>query len=96
MSVSSETRVDGTAFGMAMGTLWAGAVVFLGLTARLGWGEKWRDLLADVYIGYNSTSRGLAVGAGWAFVDGFVGAYLLAWLYNRFRRGGTEDEYERR
>lgn len=68
-----------------MGLLWAGAVVVLGLLARQGWGEEWRDMLSDVYLGYDSTRNGLAIGAIWGFVDAFVGAYLLAWLYNRFR-----------
>lgn len=89
MSSLSTCRVDRKALGKAMGSLWAGAVVVLGLTARRGWGEEWRDLLADVYLGYDSTNQGLVVGAVWAFADGFVGANLLAWLYNLFRK--SED-----
>jgi hypothetical protein len=85
MRASSTRRVNGTALGNAMGLLWAGAVVVLGLTARRSWGYEWRDLLADVYLGYDSTNRGLVVGAAWAFADGFAGAYLLAWFYNRFQ-----------
>jgi len=85
-------RVDGTALGKAMGVLWAGAVVVLGLTARAGWGDEWRDLLSDVYLGYDSTSSGLAIGALWAFADAYVGAVLLARLYNGFRR--TSDRVE--
>ncbi|QSG13502.1 putative membrane protein (plasmid) [Halapricum desulfuricans] len=77
--------MDGKALGKAMGLLWAGAVVVLGLTAREGWGEEWHDLLSDVYLGYDSTNQGLVIGAIWAFADGFVGAYLLAWLYNLFQ-----------
>jgi hypothetical protein len=73
------------ALGKAAGVLWAGGVVFLGLLARWHWGEEWRDLLADVYLGYDSTTRGLLLGALWAFLDGFIAAYLLARLYNRFR-----------
>lgn len=57
----------------------------LGLTARRGWGDEWRDLLSDVYLGYDPTNQGLLVGAVWAFAEGFVGASLLAWLYNLFR-----------
>ncbi|MDG5776214.1 bacteriophage holin [Haloarculaceae archaeon H-GB2-1] len=82
---SNSKPVDGRALGRAMGLLWAGAVVALGLAARRGWGDEWRDLLSDVYLGYDSTNRGVAVGAVWAFADGFVGAYLLAKLYNLFR-----------
>lgn len=71
-----------------MGLLWSGAVVVLGLTARRGWGDEWRDLLADVYLGYDSTIRGIGIGALWAFTDAFVGGYLLARLYNWFRQFG--------
>jgi hypothetical protein len=79
-------QVDGQALGVAMGVLWSGAVVVLGITARLGWGDEWRELLADVYLGYDTTSKGLIVGSLWAFADAFVGAYTLAWLYNRIRQ----------
>lgn len=89
MSTLSTRRVDGKALGKAMGSLWAGVVIVLGLTARRGWGDEWRDLLSDVYLGYDSTNQGLMAGAVWAFADGFVGAYLLAWLYNLFRQ--SED-----
>lgn len=85
MGDSHSGTIDGSALAKALGLLWAGGVVTLGLTARAGWGEEWRDLLADVYLGYDSTKNGLLIGAVWAFFDAFVGAKLLAWLYNRFR-----------
>jgi|AntRauMinimDraft_3_1070383.scaffolds.fasta_scaffold00200_22 hypothetical protein len=69
MSALSTRRVDGEVLGKATGSLWAEAVVMLGLTARQGWGE-WHDLLSDVYLGYDSSNQGLVVGAVWAFADG--------------------------
>lgn len=95
MSSTATDQVDGTALGRAMGVLWASAVVMLGVAARYGWGDEWRDLLADVYLGYDSTRKGLAAGALWAFADAFIGAYLLAWLYNRFTRSTSPVETER-
>jgi hypothetical protein len=85
MANQPSRQVDGRALGVAMGLLWSGAIVVLGITARVGWGDDWRELLADVYLGYDSTSKGLVVGSFWAFADAFVGAYTLAWLYNRIR-----------
>ncbi|MFB6141802.1 MAG: bacteriophage holin [Halorientalis sp.] len=82
--------LDARALGRAAGLLWAAAVVALGLLARSGWGDQWRDLLADSYPGYDSSPRGLAIGAVWAFVDGFVGGSLLGLLYNAF--SGSEGE----
>lgn len=85
MGKSQRGTVDGMALGKAAGMVWAAGVVGLGVMARAGWGEEWRDLLADAYLGYDSTRDGLAIGAVWGFLDAFIGAYLLAWLYNRFR-----------
>lgn len=78
--------LDSRAFALACGLLWSGAVVALGIVARVGWGRRWERLLADVYRGYSESVPGLAVGAVWAFVDGFTGGYAFAWLYNRLRR----------
>lgn len=76
-------RLDPTALGLAVGLTWAGAIAFLGIVSRFGWGEGWRELLADVYLGYEENT---AAGVAWGLVDGFVGGYLIGWLYNRFRR----------
>ncbi|WP_435158333.1 bacteriophage holin [Haladaptatus sp. DFWS20] len=87
LSITSETlRLDSWAFGWACGLLWAGSVVVLGLTARVGWGKRWERLLADVYRGYNETTAGLALGAVWGFFDAFIGGYTFALLYNRLRQ----------
>jgi len=82
----TTTRLDSAAFGLACGLLWAGGVVVLGITARIGWGDRWQRLLADVYRGYDESASGLLVGGLWAFLDGFLGGYVLAVLYNRARR----------
>lgn len=78
--------LDTGAFGLACALLWSGAVVVLGITARFGWGKRWQRLLTDVYRGYDETVSGLFAGAIWAFIDGFSGGYLFAWLYNRLQR----------
>ncbi|MFB6164364.1 MAG: bacteriophage holin [Haloarculaceae archaeon] len=83
---SAETKpLDSRAFGVALGLLWAGGVAALGVMARFGWGERWQQLLGDVYVGYDESLSGLAVGAVWAFFDAFAGGYLLARLYDRLR-----------
>ncbi|WP_435344842.1 bacteriophage holin [Haloarchaeobius sp. HRN-SO-5] len=84
--VATETsKLDTSAFGLACGLLWSGAVVVLGITARFGWGKRWQRLLADVYRGYDESASGLVVGAVWAFVDGLSGGYAFSSLYNRLR-----------
>jgi hypothetical protein len=82
---TETTELNARAFGLACASLWSGAVVVLGITARFGWGRRWQRLLADVYKGYDESVSGLIVGALWAFVDGFTGGYLFAWLYDRLQ-----------
>ncbi|MFB6170473.1 MAG: bacteriophage holin [Haloarculaceae archaeon] len=83
---TESAGLDVRAFGLACALLWSGAVVVLGLTARVGWGRRWQRLLADVYRGYDESGTGLLAGAAWAFADGFAGGYAFAWLYDRLRR----------
>jgi len=81
--MAANEPIDRTALGLTAAIVWAGAVVVLGITSRIGWGDRWRRLLADVYVGYDESLPGLVVGAVWAAVDGFVGGWLVATVYDR-------------
>ena len=39
-------------------------------------------LIAEYFYGYDTTWRGMAVGAWWAFVAGFVAGWFLAFVRN--------------
>jgi len=80
------TGLDARAFALACGLLWSLGVAGIGYAARFGWAERWRRLLADAYVGYDESDAGIAVGALWAFLDGAVGGYAFAWLYDRLAR----------
>ncbi len=41
-------------------------------------------VLSSLYIGYAPSFVGSVAGTVWAFVDGFIGGVIIAWLYNRF------------
>ena len=68
--------------GLAFGILWAASVFILGLTAIGNWGSGIVAGLGTLYIGYGPSFVGAIIGAVWAFVDGLVGGFILAWLYN--------------
>lgn len=76
--------------GLAFGVLWAGAILLTGVMNHLSppYGDQFLGLVDSVYPGYNAqTGLGnLSLGVIWGFVDGFIGGFLLAWLYNLFTR----------
>jgi hypothetical protein len=80
-------KLNAKAFGLAFGILWAGGAVFMGLLAMVcNWAQPFVDVLSVMYVGYNATIVGCLIGAAWAFIDAFIGGYLLAWLYNNISR----------
>ncbi|MBT3350130.1 MAG: bacteriophage holin [Nitrospinaceae bacterium] len=76
-------RLDPLRLGLAFGILWAFGVAFLACMARLfGWGVPVVEIIASVYIGFSITWAGLLAGVLWGLADGFIGGFLIAWLYN--------------
>ena len=82
----NRATLDPWALGLAGGISLAGWVVILGLLSRIGWGDRWRLLFADLYPGYGSSLPGLVIGAMWAFLDGATVGAGFAWLYNALAR----------
>jgi hypothetical protein len=73
-------RLGVMSFGVACGITLAVAVFILAMaTAMFGWGIGVVQVLSTLYIGYEPSF----VGAVWAFVDGFIGGAVLAWIYNK-------------
>jgi len=80
-------KIDAKAMGLGMGVLWAGVVLFCGLLnlAWDGYAASFLQGVASIYPGYEVRGLGsVIIGTLWAVLDGFVGGFLLAWLYNRF------------
>ncbi len=80
-------KIDAKAFGLACGLLWTVAVAFLALVAaKLNYATEFVDLLGTIYKGYGPSVSGALAGIVWAFVDAFVGGWLLAALYNKLAK----------
>lgn len=84
--VRNRTRLDPVALGLSGGITLAAWVVFLGILSRIGWGKRWQQLFADLYLGYSNSSFGLVIGAAWGFFDGFTVGAAFALLYNKIAR----------
>lgn len=80
-------KLDVKACGLALGILWAGGVIFMGLTAMVcSWAQPFVDVLGVMYRGYSASVIGILIGAAWGFVDAGIGGVLFAWLYNKLSK----------
>lgn len=78
------SKLDPKAFGLALGLLWGGGVLFMGLTAIVcSWARPFVDVLSVMYRGYSASLLGSFIGTVWGFVDAFIGGVIFAWLYNK-------------
>lgn len=76
-------RLDAVSLGLAFGIMWALGVFILGIMAAAAdWGTDIVLLMSSVYLGFDPSFAGSLIGAAWGFADGFVGAVVIAWLYN--------------
>ena len=88
-------KLDVKAMALVLGLLWGGcllvvgaAATVLGPTAGSYYGKEFLLMIASVYPGYAGTPGwgNALIGAGYGFIDGFVGGAILAWLYNKLAR----------
>jgi hypothetical protein len=90
------------ALAAASSLVWGGAVLTVGIANAMepGYGNEFLRLVASIYPGYKGgpSPEQIAVGTGYALVDGAVGGAIFAALYNCFtcegrcRRHGEESE----
>ena len=70
--------------GLAVGIVWGAGLFLLGLLSVIsGYGNSFIGAMGSVYAGYAGTFIGSIIGGIWAFVDGFIAGWLVAWIYNR-------------
>lgn len=61
----------------------AGVILFVWtlVAASNGYGEGILMLVGEVYPWYEISTQGAFLGLLWAFLDGFIGVYLVVWVY---------------
>lgn len=76
-------KLDAIAFGIAWALVWGLGVFILYAGARFfDYGLPFVKVMNSVYIGARATIKGTVIATIWAVVDGFIGGYLLATIYN--------------
>jgi len=73
--------------------LWGGCLLFVGIInlACASYGSAFLQMMSSVYPGFHNsrTILSVLVGTGYALVDGGLGGFFFAWLYNVF--GGRSE-----
>jgi len=75
-----KLSVRGLAVGL--GVFWAVCMLFIGWASMFGWGVRFVEMMASVYIGFEPTFLGGIIGAIWGFIDGAIGGAIIAIVYN--------------
>lgn len=79
------------ALGLTLGILWGvGLLAITWWLTYIGSPGKTIGTLRYIYYGYRVTWTGGLIGFGWGFVDGFIGGYLFALVYNLFVKSDSE------
>ena len=80
----TKTKLSPAALGLALGVLWGGSLLFLGLLTHFGYEgylvSSWRSMP----LGYDVSILSSFIAGLIGFIDGFVRGAILAWLYNLF------------
>lgn len=80
---SKCSRLGVFSFAFAVGIASALGVLFLGWMGHFyGWGIGIIRIVGSIYKGFEATIVGGAIGASWAFLDGFIWALIVAVIYN--------------
>lgn len=77
-------KIHAVRLGLAGGVLCAALMfIFSIISMYSGYAGEWMMAMDSIYPGYMLSWGGAFLGAIYGFIDGFVGLYLLGWIYNR-------------
>ena len=74
--------------GIAFAVAWGGAIFVVGVANLVSetYGVAFLEVIASVYPGYQHEGSfgSVIVGTLYGALDGAIGGFVLAWVYNRF------------
>lgn len=76
-------RLSICGLGIALGVSWAIGMLVMGIFWKLGYGGAMMSSFSSMYVGLAATPIGILIGMIWAFIDGFIGGVIIAWIYNK-------------
>ncbi|HID96054.1 MAG TPA: hypothetical protein EYP53_08380 [Candidatus Latescibacteria bacterium] len=82
--------LDAKALGLATGIIMGAAIFVATIWVQAAGGGSLLGQLSRFYFGYSVGIGGAFLGLLYGFIDGFIGGWLLALLYNKF--SGSKPE----
>jgi hypothetical protein len=81
----TASRLSPMSLGLSLGIIWGGMVFLMGLLAHFfEYGTAFVSSMGIIYIGYEPSILGSAIGGLMGFIDALIIGLLLASLYNAF------------
>ena len=88
-------KLNVRAMSITSSVLWGGAVLTVGLINLIEpkYGRQFLKLIRSIYPGYEAQPnlKDVAVGTGYALLDGAFGGAILAGLYNQLEHSESEQ-----
>jgi hypothetical protein len=83
-------RFNVNALTITAGIFWGGAILIVGLANIIwpGYGRAFLEVVGSIYPGYYAQPRigQVVIAALYGIVDGAIGGFLFAWIYNSVAR----------
>jgi len=83
MKKEKYMKINATKFGLAGGVI--SGIGILVMTLFASYFPGWSNLMLEAYgrFGYSLNGIGIFLGLVYGFIDGFIGFWLLAIIYNK-------------
>lgn len=82
-----KNALNPLAAALSVGILWALCLFgWTFLSMQWGYGQGGLEMMNGMYPGYAQTVTGAFIGLIWGFLDGFISAYIVVFVYNFFAR----------
>lgn len=76
-------KLNVKAAAKALGLVWGLILMFMTLSACMGWQTDTVNTLKSSYVGVEATLIGAVIAFAWGFVSGAITGGLFAYFYNR-------------
>jgi len=82
-----KNNLDVKALALTIGIVWAAVLFLITIVSQAtGYGIEFLRSISSLYPGFEISIKGAFIGAIYGFVDGFLGTYVIAWVYKKLAK----------